>query len=244
MKNMEYKIVVSSNVKTILSEYTNRYFGYRTPSEYGISAFQFWYFKITNYIQSITNSKLHKINNQYKCKMEFWGVLYVRKIKGLDGIVYSIDNIEIDKVNFYNWIFYHQYPTKSNLPKPERWFRKKIEPLFNKFHIIKIYGKEKYNLLDNSGKIILSEWVEKIKPYKGKSPAGKLKVIAYCNCKGFMSVVTIDGQFIVTEHPWKDWFEESISYNELQQLINEIEFNIRTNLILEQYENALRTLLY
>lgn len=242
---MTSNIRINENVKDIFRILKSDYIGVRQIGEYGPSAFQYFLWQINNSIIELPKNN-HKVNNRGQCRYnaKFWGV-FIYSIKKVEHKnVYIITDFILDKVNFYNWIYYHQYPSKLNLPKPERWFRKKMESLFDKYYIIKIFGKEKYNLLDNNGKIILNEWVDKINPVERKTPAGKLKVVAYCKCRGFMAIVTIEGQFIVTDTIWKDRFSESISYDELHELINEIELNIRTNLILEQYEDVLKKLLY
>lgn len=218
---MTNNIRINDHVKDIFRILKSDYTGVRQVGEYGPSAFQCFLWQISNLILKLPKNA-HRINNdgKYRYNAEFWGVfLYdIKKVNSKN--VYIITDFKLDNVNFYNWIYYHQYPTQSNLPKPERWFKKKIEPLFNKYHIIKIYGKEKYNLINNDGKIILSEWMKIIKPVRRKEPAGKLKVIAYCNCRGFMAAVTIDGSLHITEHLWKDRFDESINNDELMNIIN------------------------
>lgn len=242
---MASNIRINNHVKDIFRILKADYIGVRQVGEYGPSAFQYFLWQINDIILDLPTST-HRVSKdgKYRYKARLWGTFIYDLKKVHSNNVYIITDFILDKVNFYNWIYYHQYPTKSNIPKPERWFKKKIESIFNKYHIIKIYSKEKYNLIDNNGKIILSEWVSKIKPVKSKEPVGKLKVIAYCNCRGFVSVVTIDGIFYVTENSWNDRFAESMNNNELMSAINEICLNINSQIIIERYEDVLRSLIY
>lgn len=251
---MEYEVKLSPNVCDLLETILSTYTGFRQPQEYGISAFQFWYYRIKAYISQIGNStKRHKNSDgKYVYQMEYWGNLLYERFQFKNITIYRVVDLIIDKVNLYEWIYDHQYPTKSNLQtpiksKPIRYFKKKLTPIFG-LHIIKIWGQEKYNLLNNNGEIVLQEWVDEVKPLKVKEPYGTYKLIAHCNHRGFLSGISVDGKLYDTERSWKSAYSESyINNNELQYLIteaiNNIELNKKYQQIMQNYYKSLHILL-
>lgn len=225
--NIEYSKVASEQLDAIIG----RYVGFRQKYEYGISAFQFWFYQIKDNIEHL-KYRSNKLGINFKFDMEYWGSIFYNRYKINDDIYVEITRFEFAWENFFNWIYNHELPNNPfNYKKKEnivRYFKpKKFKPLFNTYHIIKIYGQEKYNLLDNYGQIVLHNWFNEIRPIKSNKPTGELKIIGYVNDGGFLAALGLDGKLYKTNKLWKDMFTES----------NEVNFDIE-RLVIESYEES------
>lgn len=200
-------IALSNRVKSILNFYLDAYTGFRCKDEYGISAFQFWFYRIKNYLNELDqiNHRLNPSKDVYQFKMQYWGIIEYKIVKYDKGKILYVTNIEIDTVNFYNWIYYHEYPSKSNLPKPLRYFTPKHQLKIFNLHIVKIYGKNKYNFLTSNNTLLLKTWIDQFMPIDLKKhcqPYGKYKIIGYCKIGGFKYALSIDGKLYDLHQVW------------------------------------------
>lgn len=104
----------------ILSEYSesqiknliDKYNGFRTPHEYGISAFWYWYYQVMNYASGL-DSTCEQDGKYLVYQMRHWGnIIYSCCFVENECMIY-IHEFKFNKRNFNAWL--HHKPLKESL---------------------------------------------------------------------------------------------------------------------------------
>ena len=116
------------------------FLGFRVSGEYAPSAFQNWYSQIDTFIKEIPLKHRSKKNKtEYSMIIDnYWGIVHYKTTKLNNRLIFIIEKFDFDYPNLFNWLQNHEYPTQLSAP-PLKWFKKKLEPIAHKYHIIKVY---------------------------------------------------------------------------------------------------------
>lgn len=95
-----------------LTDLIERYNGFRTQGEYGVSAFWNWYYQVRNYVNSIEATC--EQNSQYAIyQMPYWGkIIYSCTIVEGEWMVY-IHEFKFRKKNFKAWLLHKEIVKES-----------------------------------------------------------------------------------------------------------------------------------
>lgn len=109
-------IKMTEQIKQFFLSLRNKYVDYKTPGEFGRSAFWLWYDMIKKHIKRIPNNKVDSKNSSQIYDTVFWGefkydIIYIGNEK-----CYLITQFQMDYVNFQQWL-QHKPIRKKNEPR-------------------------------------------------------------------------------------------------------------------------------
>ena len=174
-------ISAQNQVKDIISQFCN----YKTPQEYGRSAFWIWIDKIHNEVNSISIKQAKKIDGtQYMYCMQYWGKIFFTarriRVRGkFAGSVLTVTEFKFDEDNFYKWL-QHEAPIEHKEPLPNIP-NKRCKPQDIKLGFTKINGKSGlWAIADSNGDLISNDWFNDVS-YMWKTPKGEIATIVNKN---------------------------------------------------------------
>ena len=71
-------VIIGLKIQSKLQTLVEQYVDYRTEQEYGISAFWYWYYQVTNYLNGMDKIRL-TIGYNRRYRMPRWGVVTYSK---------------------------------------------------------------------------------------------------------------------------------------------------------------------
>ena len=96
-------VIIGLKIQSKLQTLVEQYVDYRTEQEYGISAFWYWYYQITNYLNDMDKIRL-RIGNNRRYRIPRWGVVTYSKIVIGGNVLIYANNFEYSKRNLYAWL--------------------------------------------------------------------------------------------------------------------------------------------
>lgn len=102
-------IVITNTAQHTLNHVISRYIGFRTPQEYGISAFQYWYYQVMNEVNSLDiEHNTYGVAQIYQ--MQYWGKIKYIQIKTKTDVYTRILEFYFSIPNLIQWITRHELP--------------------------------------------------------------------------------------------------------------------------------------
>lgn len=98
-------IVITSNAQRILQWYKDTYVDFKTPQEYGRSAFWLWYDQICIEIRELERKRLPLGNNRI-APMQYWGNSVYSKEIVLGETIIKIEDFRFDNRKFEDWLLH------------------------------------------------------------------------------------------------------------------------------------------
>lgn len=219
---------ISVNAKNQIGDLVSQFCDYKTPQEYGRSAFWIWYDKIQNEAKSIRVKSSKKISgNQYCYVMKFLGKIFFSvkrvRIKGkFAGSISTITEFQFDDENFYNWL-QHQAPVEHTSPRPNiQNVQFKPQPLG--FGFTKVKAKSGlFTIADASGKPITKEWFKDVAKMR-KTNKGEISTIVNKDGWAYAFYPQRDAEHQLEKmgKSWSSVIAESTFNKAFKEAINEI----------------------
>lgn len=123
-------LYISDDAEKILQTYRDDYVDYKTPQEYGRSAFWNWYYQVRNNIYSLDRENLNDGYNQI-FSMNYWGdIIYSKKTFSNGYFLVVVEDFKFDDDNLANWLNHaplNEKPFTKKLNKEEIWVNKERE---------------------------------------------------------------------------------------------------------------------
>ena len=96
-------VIIGLKIQSKLQTLVEQYVDYRTEQEYGISAFWYWYYQVTNYLNGMDKIRL-TIGYNRRYRMPRWGVVTYSKIVIGGNVLIYADDFKYSKRNLYAWL--------------------------------------------------------------------------------------------------------------------------------------------
>lgn len=96
-------VIIGLKIQSKLQTLIEQYVDYRTKEEYGISAFWYWYYQVTNYLNGMDKIRL-AVGSNKRYRMPRWGVVtYSKIVVGGEVLIYA-DDFEYSKRKLFAWL--------------------------------------------------------------------------------------------------------------------------------------------
>ena len=107
-------IIISKKAQEILQWYKDTFVDYKTPQEYGRSAFWLWYNQVSNEIRNLDYRTIPYGYSQI-APMEYWGDIVYSKISIVGTTVIVVEDFSFDIDKFTDWLHHiaRNYPPYS-----------------------------------------------------------------------------------------------------------------------------------
>ncbi|MCQ2258941.1 MAG: hypothetical protein MJZ41_13260 [Bacteroidaceae bacterium] len=111
-------IIISDKAKEILEKYKERYSDYKTPQEFGRSAFWNWRRQISNNMNSLDREDLNDGDYQ-TFSMNYWGdIIYGKFTLPNNQYIVVIEDFKFDDDNFQEWLNHDEITDRTTRTKP------------------------------------------------------------------------------------------------------------------------------
>lgn len=181
---------VSLNARNQLADLISRFCDYRTPQEYGRSAFWIWVDKIKSETLNVTVKSAKNISaGQYCLTMKYWGKIFftMRRLRiknRFAGVVLTVTEYQFDNENFHRWLS-HQAPIEckkplSNIPN------RKCKPIPIGFGFTKVKAKSGlFTIADGKGEPLdAQQWFKDI-AHMRKTRKGEIAALVNIGGTGY-----------------------------------------------------------
>lgn len=136
-------ITISYKAKAKLQNLKETYGDYKTPQEYGRTAFWLWFDQIQDCMYSLNDSRL-QCGEKNTYTMEYWGsIVYSKYSLGNGGVIVVIEDFNFNMHNFKQWLNHKEMenvglnqPPSSGTTTQQRWH--KLQSCENGFDIVMI----------------------------------------------------------------------------------------------------------
>ncbi|MDE6522691.1 MAG: hypothetical protein K2L17_07730 [Muribaculaceae bacterium] len=147
---------LSKDAESILNSYLVKYAGYRTNGEKGISAFQNWYYQVSNYI--INLDKID-INDGYNLSYQipYWGSVIFTKVTLPYDTFILVTDFKFNEANFFQFIRYHRY-SRNGQPIV-------VGNLNYNYKLITNQGSRLYGIMTPYDEILIRPYYDRIIPF-------------------------------------------------------------------------------
>lgn len=246
-------IIVNKGAQSQIKDLISQFCGYKTPREYGRSAFWIWIDKIQNEVNCLSVAQSKKIGSEsYVYRMQYWGKIFFSarrvRIKGrFAGSIITVTEFQFDEENFYKWL-QHEAPIEHKEPLPNiPDTRTKPKPLG--FGFTKIKAKSGlFTIADANGKPVTNEWFKDVAKMRR---TGKGEISSLVNKDGwayaFYPQRDAEHQLEKTGKSWSSVVTESAFNKAFKEAISEMcigkQLNESSNEPIEIDEDNIRMLI-
>ena len=116
-------VVFSDDAESQLGILVSKYTGFRTKKEYGITAFQYWYYQLMNYTHSL-DAVCEQECDYGEYEMPYWGnIVYSCKFVDDECMIF-VHEFKFNMRNFYAWLRHKELKEGQ---QPKNWIQLALE---------------------------------------------------------------------------------------------------------------------